>query len=206
MAALVLLIAAAMVLVGSVRLHTYVQTDSQFCLGSCHLQTETSTLLAQGPHKDMNCGQCHDLQFSQNAWLFVLGKVQGADANPPHAHADPKLCKTCHESGEGSKLQVTDSVGHVAHAEKANLDCAACHGQGSHDLGAKQGTCKTCHPSSRVFEVGMEDFPCESCHKFLAPGSHLAPAPATECRSCHDDRHTTPPPASIEKVAPSATR
>jgi hypothetical protein len=198
-ATLVLLVAAAVLLLGSVRLHTYVQTDSQFCLGTCHLETETSGLLAQGPHKDMDCGQCHDLRFSQNAWLYALGKVQGPKANTPHAHTDPGLCKGCHESGEGSKLQVTDSVGHVAHAEKAKLECASCHGQGSHDLAAKQGTCKTCHPSSRVLEKGMEDFPCESCHKFLAPGSHLAPAPATECRSCHDDRHSTPPPGFYRK-------
>lgn len=178
-------IAAVALVVGGVRLHGYVQNDQAFCFGSCHAGAAEEGLLALGAHEGIACEQCHDLQFAQNAWLYVAGKVQGPTADPPHAHADPKLCKSCHESGEGSRLQVTDAVGHQSHAREAKLECAVCHGNGTHALAAESGRCKTCHANVKMHEEAMADLPCESCHRFVAPPSELAATPSIECRTCH---------------------
>ena len=180
-----LLSTLVLVSVATLGLRSHVQNNPGFCLGACH--TETAQALANAPpvHKDMPCAACHDMQFSQNAWLYVLQSVQGPSANPKHAVATAALCESCHATGQGSRLQVSTSVGHQSHASKADLPCSACHGGKTHNFTADKNGCARCHADTKMFEAGMASLSCASCHNFLAPSAKGGAAPSTQCRSCH---------------------
>ncbi len=170
-------------------IHHHVQADPQFCFGSCHAETAEAGMPLPGGHQGMSCNRCHDLRFWQSARQWWVGKTQGKDAYRPHAQVTGKQCGACHTSGQGSSLQVAGTVGHDAHA-KHDVNCAACHGSKTHDLSPKPASCKTCHPEVKVYDKGMENLPCLSCHNFLAKDSKLAKAPSTECRGCHGGKPT----------------
>ena len=186
----------------TIGVHGHVQNNEQFCLGTCHTEAGASLANAPPSHKDMPCASCHDMHFEQNAWLYVLQLTQGASANTPHAVADPALCQNCHASGQGSRLQVSRSVGHQSHASKADLPCSACHGGKTHDLAADKDGCARCHTSTKMYEEGMAKLSCASCHSFLAPSAQAGAAPSTQCRSCHGGKQDPPIVAAVGKTIP----
>ena len=161
--------------------HRRVQTNPEFCFGACHTDVDRASMPPQGVHKDTRCANCHDLRFWQSAKQWLSGPKTGV----PHGVVAQELCGSCHVDSTTSKKQVGMTVGHDAH-NKAGVGCPKCHGASkSHDIEPKPAVCKDCHPKSTVYEKGMADLPCLACHNFLARGSKIAKAPATDCRACH---------------------
>jgi hypothetical protein len=169
----------------------YVKHDPDFCL-SCHQPSEGLSAGPNGAHQSLGCDSCHEVDFVQGAHQYLLGQFGDPKSSTAHGGPGPSSCNDCHLSSEVSKVQIPETLGHQTHVLGGpKLDCAQCHGTGSHDVAPNADGCQQCHDDVVIREPAMAKMPCLSCHNFLAKRSMTARSPAFDCQRCHGGQEQT---------------
>jgi hypothetical protein len=175
-------VVVAAIIGGLLGFRHYVTTSPGFCQ-TCHDVAPEMATWIQGKHHDLYCQQCHHQDLRQSFGILTTYLTGGASPRP-HSRVTVESCTGCHAQKDTRWKNISASIGHRIHHDRAQLPCVQCHGREMHFGQPARETCSQCHAGK--FSGGPhESAHCLACHNFLSTDEVIVPTRA-DCLRCHE--------------------